>query len=145
MLLYTDTSSSEGCGAYYRGVWIFYAWEPHQHLQSIQWKEVFAIVAATLTWGQQWQGKGVKFMCNNQAIVLAWQGQRSRDSHIMKLMHTLFMFAAQHNFTIAMQHIPGHTNLLADAISRRQFTKFLSLAPQAQQQPTQIPGMLDTL
>ena len=84
-------------------------------------------------------------MCDNQAIVLAWQGQHSRDSHIMKLTRTLLMFAAQHNFTITMQHIPGNTNVLADAISRRQFTKFLSLAPQAQRQPTQIPGMLDTL
>ena len=145
MLLYTDASGSDGCGAYYQGAWFFYAWRPHQHLQSIQWKELFAIVAATLTWGHQWQGKRVKFMCDNQAIVLAWQGQRSRDSHIMKLMRTLFMFAAQHNFTITMQHIPGNTNVLADAISRRQLTKFLSLAPQAQRQPTQIPGMLDTL
>ena len=26
MLLYTDTSGSDGCGAYYQGVWFFYAW-----------------------------------------------------------------------------------------------------------------------
>ena len=102
-------------------------------------------MAAALTLGHQWQGKLVKFMCDNQAIVLAWQGQRSRDSRIMKLMRTLFMFAAQHHFTITMQHLPGNTNLLADAISHRQFTNFLSLAPRAQRQPTQIPGMLDTL
>ena len=129
----------------YQGAWFFHAWRPHQHLQSIQWKELFTIVAAALTWGHQWQGKRGKFMCDNQAIVLAWQGQRSRDSHIMNLMHTLFMFAAQHHFTITMQHLPGKTNLLADAISHKQFTKFFSLAPQAQRQPTQTPGMLDTL
>ena len=34
MLLYTD--ASDGCGAYYQGAWFFYAWRPHQHLQSIQ-------------------------------------------------------------------------------------------------------------
>ena len=84
-------------------------------------------------------------MCDNQAIVLAWQGQRSRDSHVMNLMRTLLMFAAQHHFTITMQHLPGKINSLADAISRKQFTKFFSLAPQAQRQPTKTPGMLDTL
>ena len=145
MLLYTDASGSYGCGAYYQGAWFFRAWQPHQHLRAIQWKELFAIVAAALTWGHRWQGKRVKFMCDNQAIVLAWQGQRSRDSHVMNLMCTLFMFAAQHHFTITMQHLPGKTNSLADAISRKQFTKFFSLAPQAQRQPTKTPGTLNTL
>ena len=84
-------------------------------------------------------------MRDNQAIVLAWQAQRSRDSHVMNLMCTLLMFATQHYFTITMQHLPGKINSLADAISREQFIKFFSLAPQAQWQPTKTPGMLDTL
>ena len=62
----------------------------------------------------------------------------------MNLMHTLFMFAAQHHLTMTMQHLPGKTNLLADTISHKQFTKFFSLVLQAQQQPTQTPGMLNT-
>ena len=33
----------------------------------------------------------------------------------MNLMHTLFVFAAQHHFTITMQHFPSKTNSLADA------------------------------
>ena len=87
----------------------------------------------------------MKSMCDNQMIVHAWQGQRSRDSRLMNLIRNLFMFAAQHHFTITMQHFRGKTHSLADAISRKQFTKFFSLAPQAQQQPTQTPGMLDIL
>ena len=67
MLLCTDASGSYGCGAYYQGTWFFHAWRPHQHLQSIQWKELFTIVAAALTWGHQWHGKRVKFMCDNHA------------------------------------------------------------------------------
>jgi len=58
-------------------------------------------------WVHQWQEKQVKFIYDNQVIVLAWQGQRSGDSHIMNLMHTLFVFAAQHHFTITIQHLPG--------------------------------------
>ena len=52
--LYTDASGIHGCGAYYRGEWFHYQWKPHQLLSkqiSIQWQELFAIVAAALTWG----------------------------------------------------------------------------------------------
>ena len=35
-------------------------------------------------------------MCDNQSIVFGWQGQCSRDSHIMNLMCTRFQFATQH-------------------------------------------------
>ena len=86
-------------------------------------------MAAAVTWGHQWQGKWVKFMCDNQAIVHAWQGQ---SPCLMNLIRNLLMFAAQHHFTITMQHFPGKTNSLADGISHKQFTKFFSLAPQAQ-------------
>ena len=74
MLLYTDASGSYDCGAYYQGAWFFHAWQPHQHLRAIQWKELFAIVAAALTWGHRWQGKQVKVMCDNQVIVLCMAG-----------------------------------------------------------------------
>ena len=87
MLLYTDASGSYGCGAYYQGARFFHAWQPHQHLRTIQWKELFATVAAALTWGHRWQGKRVTFMCDNQAIFLAWQGQHSRDSHVINFIY----------------------------------------------------------
>ena len=41
--LYTDASRKHGCGAYYKGVWFFYKWRPHQCLSetiSIQWQEL---------------------------------------------------------------------------------------------------------
>ena len=62
MLLYTDVSGSYGCGAYYQGAWFFHTWQPHRYLRTIQWKELFAIVAAALTWGHRWLGKRVKFV-----------------------------------------------------------------------------------
>ena len=52
--LYTDASGHLGCGAYFQGHWFHHHWQPHQQLPkhiSIQWQELFAIVAAALTWG----------------------------------------------------------------------------------------------
>ena len=81
--LYTDASGSHGCGAFWQGSWFHYMWQPHQRLSettSIQWQELFAILAAALTWGHRWRRKRIKFHCDNQAIVLAWQGKRSQRS-----------------------------------------------------------------
>ena len=41
-----------------------------------------------------------------------------------------------------MKHLPGKTKEIADAISRKQFDRFFSLAQQAQRTPTPTPGSL---
>ena len=99
--LYTDASGTLGCGAYYRGAWFHYAWQPHQHSHSIQWKELFAIVTAALTWGPSWTGSKIRFHCDNLAIVLAWEAQRCKQLDIMALLRTLFFAAASYNY-----HVP---------------------------------------
>ena len=146
--LFTDASGTLGCGAYFQGSWFHYSWQPHQRLSpkvSIQWQELFAILAATLTWGHKWQRKRIKFNCDNQAIVLAWQGKSSKEQRIMCLLRMLFLTAAQHNFTVTLSHLPGQHNTIADALSRCQFTRFFALAPQADPTPTAMLGILSTL
>ena len=72
MELYTDTSGTHGCGAYFKGYWFHHEWQPHQRLSkciSIQWQELLAILAAAITWGHHWQGKKVLFYCDNLSIV----------------------------------------------------------------------------
>ena len=77
--LYTDAAGTLGCGGYYRGAWFHYNWQPHQLGHSIQWKELFAIVAAALTWGSSWAGSKIRFYCDNLAIVSAWEAQRCKQ------------------------------------------------------------------
>jgi hypothetical protein len=62
----------------------------------------------------------------------------------MTLLRKLFFVAARNNFTVTIRHIPGIRNSIADAISRMQFQRFFSLAPQASKDPTPIPGILTT-
>ena len=96
--LFTDASGALECGAYFQGSWFHYSWQPHQRLSpkvSIQWQELFAILAAALTWGHKWRTKRIRFSCDNQAIVLAWQGKSSKEQRIMCLLMMLFLTAAQ--------------------------------------------------
>ena len=148
--IYTDASGAHGCGAYYKGAWFHYDWQPTQQLSkktsiSIQWQELFAILAAALTWGHHWQQKKILFHCDNLPIVQAWEGKGSKQPRLMSLLRKLFLTAAKNNFTVTMRHLPGKTNEIADALSRKQYDRFFSLAPQAQEKPTPTPGSLREL
>ena len=66
--LYTDASGTLGFGAYFDGAWFSGPWSDQQLPKSIQWKEMFAIVAAVATWGSKWQRKRILIHCDNQAI-----------------------------------------------------------------------------
>ena len=146
--LYTDASGCLGCGAFFQGCWFHHQWQPHQQLSkhiSIQWQELFTIVAAALTWGHKWSTLKIRFFCDNLPIVQAWEGKTSRQPRIASLLRLLFLTAAKGNFTITLKHIPGINNPIADAISRQNFTLFFSLAPQAQWTPAPTPGILNEL
>eukprot|EP00731_Ephydatia_muelleri_P003033 Em0001g3033a len=98
--LYTDASGSFGFGAYLDGAWFRGDWQPHQQLlkRFIQWQELFAIVAAALTWGHLLGGQCIRFHCDNLPIVQAWTNQSSRHPGLMDLLRTLFFMAARNNF-----------------------------------------------
>ena len=146
--LYTDASGTHGYGAYYQGAWFRGNWAPQQRGSAgttIQWQELFAIVAAALTWGHQWQGKRILFHCDNQAIVWAWKGKRCRERRVMALMRVLCMTAANNNFYVTLHHLPGTHNSIADSLSRNQILQFRQLAPDADPDPTTTPAMLSNL
>ena len=143
--LYTNAFGTLDCGAYFRGSWFHYSWQLYQLRQSIQWQELFAIVAAALTWGHRWSGQRIRFLRDNQAVVTAWQHKSARHPTLLILLRHLFLHAARHNYTASFQHLPGHTNSIADVLSRRQFTRFLALVPQANRKPTSTLGVHTTL
>ena len=136
---YTDASGSKGYGAYFAGAWLRGDWQPHQRLpqRSIQWQEMFAILVAATAWAQQLRGKRICFCCDNQAIV--------KYPQIADLFQRLFLLAANNNFTLALINVPGKENSIADALLCNQMSRFFSLAPQANRQPTPIPVALTQL
>ena len=147
--LYTDASGRLGCGAYFQGQWFHHQWQPHQQLSkpiSIQWQELFAIVAAALAWGHNWSRLRIRFFYDNLPIVQAWGRKSSRQPRIMHLLRLLFLTAAWVNFTVTLKHIPGITNPIADAISMQAEVHTLFLpCPTGPKNPTPTPGLLNQL
>ena len=132
MELYTDACGDIGFGAYWNGQWLQDHW-PHQHSdKSIAWKELFAVVTATLAWGAQWS-KSVSFF-----TAITWLSVTyGNGAHVIR---RLYFHAAACNFTVLIVHIPGKQNDIADALSRFQDQRFRSLAPAAATTPTPIPA-----
>ena len=62
--LFTDAAKLKGLGAVMGTAWIMAAWPPHWIHVDIDFKELFAIVAAAMTWGHAWAGKRIVFNDN---------------------------------------------------------------------------------
>ena len=114
---YTDASSEHGYGTFWDGWWFSGTWKPELQLMSIAWKELFAIVLAASTWGHCWNGRSVLFHCNNSAVVEIWGKYSTRHPLIMALVRILHFIAAKYEFHVLVQHIPGISNSIADALS----------------------------
>ena len=136
--LFTDASGL-GFGALYGREWFSSEWPPSLRDCHINSQELFAIVAATLTWGKEWRDKQIVFFTDNMSITHVWRTGSSSDTVLMKLVRHLFLFCARHNINLLMQHISGCSNSAADALSRLQVRRFHRLCPLAAQHPSTLP------
>ena len=110
----------------------------------INFKELFAVVAAVFTWGKHWQNKQIIINMDNVAITDIWKTGSSKDPDNTRSIRALFLFSEKNNINILTEHIAGHHNYLSDSLSRLQVGKFRQMHPEAAQQPTTIsPAIWD--
>ena len=136
--LFSDASDI-GFGATYGKAWIRGSWNQPVEEISINYRELYAIVAAAFTWGHQWKGKRIIFVTDNKPITKIWDKGTSPSPHIMSLIRPLYLFAACTGFSISFKHIFGIHNSAADALSRFQMDRFQAAMPHADTFPTAIP------
>ena len=103
--------------------------------------ELIPIVAAAVIWGSQWSRQRIIFHCDNEGLVFILNKRRSPDSTIMLLIRRLTLLSLQYQFHLVALHIPGSTNEIADALSRRQWSRFRLLAPWADVNSCSIPPL----
>ena len=108
-------------------------------MPSIDYRELFAIVAAAKTWGSEWSRKRIVFVTDNLPITQIWDKGSTPSPDIMDLIRSLFLTAAKMGFSVSLKHIAGISNPIADALSRFQDHLFRQLLPEAEETPTTIP------
>ena len=136
--LFSD-ASDVGFGAIYDDAWIQGSWDRWTVMPSIDYRELFAIVAAAHTWGNNWVGKRIVFVTDNLPITQIWDKGSTPSPDVMSLIRDLFLVAARVGFSVSLKHIAGVSNPIADALSRFQGQLFRELHPQANREPTEVP------
>ena len=139
--VYSDASGAYGCGAVCDSFgWFKLAWPGPA---SITVKELVPVVLASAVWGPYWSGLHICFHSDNSAVVALLRSLTSRDHVIMHLIRCLSFFAALFRFDFTAAHVPGASNVAADALSRNNMSLFLSLFPQTPE--TVVPPVLTCL
>lgn len=108
----TDTSGSWGCGGYLSpgGEWFFWQWEDGIKFESIVVKELFPILLAAASFGNQWQGSTVLSRCDTiMAVVVVLRSRYASDKRLMHSLRVLFFMEARYNFYILAQHTSAGT------------------------------------
>ena len=131
---YSDASANEqlGYGAVFNNEWLFNQWEPNYIRScspSIEYLELYALVAAILTWGRKLKNKRIVVFCDNLSVVSMIQNTTSKCKNCMYLIRLLVLSGLVDNRRVFAKHVRGRDNHLADSLSRLNIQKFWNRAP----------------
>ncbi|KAL9981545.1 hypothetical protein ACROYT_G010257 [Oculina patagonica] len=128
-------------GAYFRGDWFYHNFavdSPEHAPLHINYKEVLAQTLAASRWAPYWRNQHVIIHSDNVAAVHIINKGSTSNPLVMCALRNLFWLSANYNFRFTAVHIPGKSNVLADAVSRLHqpaqclffYQHLLSLLPQ---------------
>jgi hypothetical protein len=144
MHIATD-ACQDGYGGVFGNEWFYGTWSVDEEQQarrlsrdSMPWKELHCLVRAASIWGSRWSQSNIIFRLDCQPMVFAVSRGGSRSPEIMSLLRTLSYIAALHDFQYKVIHIPGHTNIAPDHLSRGRVSLFQSLFPNSNPLPVQV-------
>ena len=133
---YSDSSHNEnlGFGTVFKTSWIMEKWGPQfvqEEQPSIEFLELFALVAAILTWSHKPDlcNTRVIIFCDNQASMHMVNNLASSYSQCMKLIRILTLNNLQFNRRVFVKYIKSADNVLSDALSRGDMAHFWCNAP----------------
>ena len=102
--------------------------------------ELFPVVVAISVWGPLLANKKILFHNDNQAVVQIINKKSSKSPQIMALVRKFVLDTLHFNIIFRAEYIDNKINAIADSISRCQWWRFRSLAPQADPVRTPLPS-----
>ena len=84
--------------------------------------EILNIVVALKVWATHWANQRICIHCDNMAVVEVLSSGRARDPTLALIARNIWIICAIFHIHIVVVHIPGKSNILADLLSRWQFT-----------------------
>ena len=142
---YSDASGKYGYGCLLNNKWIHGCWDTEfltNCKPSIEFLELFALVAGILTWQHELRDARFTVFCDNTAIVQMINSLTSSCANCVNLLRLLTLNGLQFNRRISAKYVDTKSNFLADALSRGQMDHFRKLGPVMNIQPDSIDDRL---
>jgi hypothetical protein len=86
--------------------------------KSIQWAELFAIVASLALYGPFMRDSHVHVRTDNKTDVCIIQRQSTASPRLLPLLRSIFLTCAHYNIDLSVSHVPGTLNTIPDYLSR---------------------------
>ena len=145
----TSDASMLGFGAACGNRWISGRWPQHvldlarrSKRESLPFLELYALTTAVLSFAPYLQRKRlpitVKLLSDSKTSVDCLCAGYSKDSAMLALIRELHFVCASYSFKIYPAFISGASNILADALSRLQITRYKELLPSADHDPSPV-------
>ena len=80
--------------------------------------EMINILVAIRAWPRHWATHKILIHCDNQAVVAVMTSSKSRDLTLGAIHRNILMECARFDIELHTVHIPGKTNVVADALSK---------------------------
>ena len=128
--IYTDSSSSFGCGGYnlQSREYFSVSWEDlgtdFYGSKQMSLLELVPIVIAACLWSHNWRRKRVLWHCDNEGLCYILNKSRAKDKSIMLLLQKAVYLSVQNNFTFHARWLSTTKNRLADLLSRNDINSF---------------------
>ena len=143
--LFTDSAGSADLGAacFLDGKWCFFQWPEKwrgcEVLRDMTFLEMIPVVLSMFVWGTVLANKKIILHIDNEALVYVLNHQTSKSKRLMQLVRPFVLMTMKFNINFKAVHIASKNNYIADAISRRKWSRFYQLVPGADIKPVPNP------
>ena len=100
---------------------------------------MFPLVVAVLCWVPLMTNRKITFHTDNLAVMHIINQQSSRCPRIMHLVRMFVLECLRYQIVFKAVHVPGKLNIIADALSRFQMSRFRAAAPHTEANMTPLP------
>ena len=141
--MYSDASRKIGFGAYCQNNWMAGIWGDFlQYEPSIEYLELYAVTAGILQWIERFANRRVILFCDNMGVVHMINNSSSKCKNCMILIRLITLHCMKVNVRVFAKYVNTKDNVLADSLSRADYTRFRKAGPHMCDKPTPIPAAI---
>ena len=140
---YSDARAAQnlGFGCDFGNNWFAYQWEPNfikECEPSIEYLELYALVAGGMTWGPRLKDSKVIIFCDNSVVVQMINNNSSGCKRCMTLLRLVILTQMIYNTRVFVRYIKSKDNILAEALSQGQMECFRKAMPNMNERADEI-------